>query len=420
MRRLEQRETELPRSSQTSLTSSLVAAGMPVDHHHHTNGHPMSYSSLSSALPLSSPPSASSEEKPPSVRSDDGFSSAHTSSVSSTSSSSSSSTNFTSSLSSSSFSPRSVPSPYSPSELQVNASPADSSVFVGTPKTSDISSQDSVDYPQFEESRGSVTQGQVQYSGAISTGQLQQRGGGPHNNVMLYTCNSAVQGNGVQDSMAPGSSVASMFPFPPTGGGMGVSASPGGSMPQHRHIVDLVSSRNGSNYSQSSFSYDPTVSNGVYPCPSSTLSRNMLHSAHSSSTDSIPSVSSVSFQNSHSPVPIPQVTDNDFSNPHIPSNFNFSSSNTSPYSANHQNSADRASSESTVQDSSMLDSQLFDINPHARNNSGLQNLLGEIVSLKDNSSFTAPSSVSDSGLFTSHHHSYTSNSHTSTTFQGNI
>ena len=164
MRRLEQRETELPRSSQTSLTSSLVAAGMPVDHHHHTNGHPMSYSSLSSALPLSSPPSASSEEKPPSVRSDDGFSSAHTSSVSSTSSSSSSSTNFTSSLSSSSFSPRSVPSPYSPSELQVNASPADSSVFVGTPKTSDISSQDSVDYPQFEESRGTTSDYTCDYS----------------------------------------------------------------------------------------------------------------------------------------------------------------------------------------------------------------------------------------------------------------
>ena len=420
MRRLEQRETELPRSSQTSLTSSLVAAGMPVDHHRHTNRHPMSSSSLSSALPLSSPPSASSEEKPPSVRSDDGFSSAHTSSVSSASSSSSSSlTNFTSSLSSTSFSPRSVPSPYSPSESQVNASPADSSVFVETPKTSDISIQDSIAYPQFEESRGSVAQGQVQYSGAVSTGQL-QRGGGANNNVLLYTCNSAVQGNGVQDSMALGSSVTSMFPFPPTGGGMGVSASPGGSMPQQHHTVDLVRSRNGSNYSQSSFSYDPTFSNGVYPCPSSTLSRNMLQSARSSSTDSIPSVSSVSFQNSHSPVPIPQVTDNDFSNPHIPSNFNFSSSNTSPYSANHQNSADHASLQSMVQDSSMLDSQLFDINPHARNDSGLQNLLGEIVSLNDNSSYTAPSSVSDSGLFTSHHHSYTSNSHTSTTFQGNI
>ena len=196
--------------------------------------------------------------------------------------------------------------------------------------------------------------------------------------------------NGIQSPPSVGSSLSSVSSPPST------TVMP---TAQQQGFVSGHFVGNGGSFSETPSPYNSAVS--AVSSPPSVFSPDMggpdtLHTAVS--TDSIPSVGSVPFQNFHTLNFIPQAppTTSDSFNPQIPSNFNFNSA-TSPYpttAANLQNST------SFVQnlDTFTPENQMFDsfnplLNP---SDSVMHQLLSDMVVLNSDPNFNATASVPNS------------------------
>ena len=260
----------------------------------------------------------------------------------------------------------SAPSPNTPlsSSMQVGYSAVDGN------DTSHTRWASSRAQGQLQRERPTLNQGQVPVRGVMSY------------NPMLIAPNLTDQ-NGVQSPPSVGSNGISS----PDNSSVMLTAWQDFSAGQlQSHTLSPVGS--GESFSGTPSPYSSAV--GTVPSPPNPFSPEMGPMLHTTvSTDSIPSVTSVPFQNSpESSSFIPEAPPNDF-NSQIPTDFNFST-NTSHHLNNLQSSKFVSGFDGSMQGAQQFDSS----NPLVNSSdSVLQQLLGEMVALNDDSNLSSVASV---------------------------